>query len=260
MGILTGQRTLVTGAGGGIGAAVAKGFAEAGAAVTVVDIDGDAAEAVAGACRDMGVSATALQADCGDVSAIDEMVGAGTAAMGGLDVIVNNAGVTRHAYVMDLTEADWDRMFRVNSKGVFFCMQRAARQMIEQGGGRIINVASVAGRGYKDSSNVVYAGTKGSVLAMTYLAARQLGQHNINVNAICPGLTYTAIVSGLMRDRAAEQGITIDQMKEKATRDIPIRRGNDPEDIAAMAVFLASPGARNITGQGFNVDGGLINS
>lgn len=260
MSVLKGQRTLVTGAGGGIGAAVARAYAEAGASVAVADINADAAAKVAEECAAMGVPAEAIQADCGDLAAIDAMVAKAVDSMGGLDVIVNNAGVTRHAFIMDLTEADWDRMFRVNAKGVFFCMQRAAKQMMEQGGGRIVNVASVAGRGYKGTSNAAYAGTKGSVLAMTYVAAHQLGPHNINVNAICPGVTYTAIVDGLMRDRAAERGVTIDDMRAEAERSIPIRRGNDPEDVAAMAVFLASPGARNITGQGFNVDGGLINS
>lgn len=260
MGALQGQRMLVTGAGGGIGAAVAKAYAEAGAVVTVADINGDAAEATAVACRDHGVAAEAIQADCGDLAAIDAMVARAATAMGGIDVIVNNAGVTRHAFIMDITEADWDRMFRVNAKGVFFCMQRAAKDMIAAGGGRIINVASVAGRGFYGSSNAAYAGTKGAVLAMTYLAAHQLGKHNINVNAICPGVTYTAIVDNLMETRAAERGVTVADMRAEAEQSIPIRRGNDPEDVAAMAVFLASPGARNITGQGFNVDGGLINS
>lgn len=260
MTILKGQRTLVTGAGGGIGAACAKAYAEAGAAVAVVDINEAAAKATADACAQHGVEAIPIQADCGDKAAIDGMVDRAVAEMGGLDVIVNNAGVTRHAYIMDLTEEDWDRMFRVNAKGVFFCMQRAARQMIEQGGGRIVNIASIAGRGFKDTSNAAYAGTKGSVLAMTYVAAHQLGRHNINVNAICPGVTYTAIVDGLIKARAEEKGITLEEMRALTAKDIPIRRGNDPEDIGAMAVFLASPGARNITGQGFNVDGGLVNS
>ncbi len=260
MGQLDGLKTVVTGAGGGIGAAIAVAYAEAGAAVTVVDINGAAAEAVAETCRGHGAAADAIQADCGDLAAIDAMLEQAASAMGGIDVIVNNAGVTRHAFILDLTEADWDRMFRVNAKGVFFCMQGAAKRMKAQGSGRIINIASVAGRGYQSSSNAAYAGTKGAVLAMTYLAAHQLGRFNINVNAICPGVTYTEIVSNLLRDRAAERGVTIEQMKQEAEKSIPIRRGNDPEDVAAMAVFLASPGARNITGQGFNVDGGLINS
>lgn len=257
MGELSGTTALVTGAGAGIGAGIARGMAKAGAKVAVADIDGAAAAKVAAEC---GSGAFAIQADCGDVGEIDRMIGEAMQGLGRLDAIVNNAGVTRHAYIMDLTEADWDRMFRVNAKGVFFCMQRAAREMIAAGGGRVINIASVAGRGYFGSSNAIYAGTKGAVLAMTYLAAHQLGRHNVNVNAICPGVTYTAIVSGLLEDRAAEQGATVEEMRARAEKGIPIGRGNEPEDVAAMAVFLASPGARNITGQGFNVDGGLINS
>jgi len=257
MGELSGTTALVTGAGVGIGAGIARGMAKAGAKVAVADIDGDAAEKTAAAC---GGGAFAIQADCGDVGQIDRMISEAMRGLGRLDAMVNNAGVTRHAYIMDLTEADWERMFRVNAKGVFFCMQRAAREMIAAGGGRIINIASVAGRGYYGSSNVVYAGTKGAVLAMTYLAAHQLGRHDINVNAICPGVTYTAIVSGLLKDRAAEQGVPVEEMRARAEKSIPIGRGNEPEDVAAMAVFLASPGARNVTGQGFNVDGGLVNS
>ena len=161
---------------------------------------------------------------------------------------------------MDIDEADWDRMHRVNSKGVFFAMQRAAQQMIEQGEGRIINMASIAGRGFSATSNAAYAASKGAVLAMTYVAAHQLGPKNINVNAICPGVTFTDLVYKLIEDRAEEQGRTVEEMREIFERPIPIRRGNDPSDVAALAVFLASPGARNITGQGYNVDGGLINS
>jgi len=254
---LQGLKALVTGGGGGIGEAIALAYAKAGARVAVADINEEAAGRVASAA---GGDAFALQADCGDLGAIDAMIDKAVGGLGGLDVIVNNAGVTRHADIMDLTEADWDRMFRVNAKGVFFCMQRAAKHMIEAGGGRVINIASVAGRGYYGSSNVAYAGTKGAVLAMTYLAAHQLGRHNVNVNAICPGVTYTAIVDRLMQDRAGAKGVSIEDFRAEVERTIPIRRGNDPADVAAIAVFLAGPGARNITGQGFNVDGGLVNS
>lgn len=259
-GQLDGLKVLVTGAGGGIGAAVALGMAEAGADVTIADIDKSSAEAIAVEVRSHDVSAYPMQADCGDVADIDAMIEGAVASMGRLDVIVNNAGVTRNAFIMDIDEGDWDRMHRVNSKGVFFAMQRAARQMIEQGGGRIINMASIAGRGFSATSNAAYAASKGAVLAMTYVAAHQLGPKNINVNAICPGVTFTDLVDKLIEDRAAEQGRTVSEMREIFERPIPIRRGNEPSDIAAMAVFLASPGARNITGQGFNVDGGLINS
>ena len=126
------------------------------------------------------------------------MVARTVAEFGRLDVIVNNAGVTRYAYIMDLTEADWDRIHRVNAKGVFFCLQRAAREMIRQyesdgSGGRIINMASISGRGYPGASNAAYAASKGAVIAMTKMAAQQLGRYNINVNSICPGVTRTEL-------------------------------------------------------------------
>ena len=243
-----------------IGAAIANAMAAAGADVIAADIDEAAAKATADAIAAQGVRSLALQTDCGDVASIDAMVDATVDAFGKLDIIVNNAGVTRSAYIMDLTEADWDRIHRVNAKGVFFCMQRAARQMIEQGGGRIVNMASVAGRGFKDTSNAAYAASKGAVISMTWTAAQQLGEHNINVNAICPGVTLTPLFESLMVGLAERKGKTQEEALADISRPIPIGRANTPEDIAAMAVFLAGPGARNITGQAYNVDGGLVTS
>ena len=184
---------------------------------------------------------------------------------GQIDILLNNAGVTRRADIMELTEADWDRIHRVNAKGVFFCLQRAAREMIRQNqlgasGGRIINIASIAGRGYAGTSNAAYAASKGAVIALTKTAAQQLGRHNINVNAICPGVIRTELGARNAVERAAERGITVAELQAEAEARIPIGRANQPEDIAAMAVFLASPGARNITGQAYNVDGGLVPS
>jgi NAD(P)-dependent dehydrogenase (short-subunit alcohol dehydrogenase family) len=171
---------------------------------------------------------------------------------------VNNAGVTRRAYIMDLTEEDWDRIHRVNAKGVFFCLQRVAREMIPRRQGVIINIASIAGKGYVGTSNAAYAASKGAVIGLTRIAALQLAQHNINVNAICPGVTRTALSDANLRVRAEQEQVSFEEMARRRDAAIPIGRANDPEDIAAMAVFLASPGARNITGQSFNVDGGLI--
>lgn len=259
MPLLQDKVALVTGAGAGIGKAIALGMAAEGASIAAADIDLAAAQKTAAAMSSN--RALAVQADCGEVASIDAMIEKTVAEFGRLDVIVNNAGVTRYAYVMDLTEADWDRIHRVNAKGVFFCLQRAAKQMIEQKtGGRIINMASISGRGYSGASNVAYAASKGAVIGMTMLAAHQLGPHNINVNAICPGVTRTELGERNSVTRAASRGITVAQMQAEQEAVIPIRRANTPDDIAAMAVFLASPGARNITGQAYNVDGGLVNS
>ena len=252
-----GQTVLVTGAGTGIGRATALAFAETGARVAAADLDESAAAATAEAA---GGGAIAVQADVGDVADIDRMVSTVVAELGHLDVIVNNAGVTRGAYIMNLTEEDWDRMHRVNAKGVFFCLQRAAREMIPRREGRIINIASIAGRGFPGTSNAAYAASKGAVISLTKTAAQQLARHNLNVNAICPGVTMTEMVARLTAQRAEKEGISVDDAIAKAVRPIPLRRANDPADIAAMAVFLASPGARNITGQCYNVDGGLVTS
>jgi NAD(P)-dependent dehydrogenase (short-subunit alcohol dehydrogenase family) len=260
MPILQDKVALVTGAGAGIGRAIALAMAEAGATIAAADIDPAAAQRTADQAASNTRRALAVEVDCGEVAQIDAMVARTVAELGPLDIIVNNAGVTRYAYIMDLTEADWDRIHRVNAKGVFFCLQRAAREMIRQGGGRIINIASIAGRGYPGTSNAAYAASKGAVIALTKTAAQQLARHNINVNAICPGVTRTELGARNAQMRAAERGITVAQLQAEQEAGIPLGRANAPEDIAAMAVFLASPGARNITGQAYNVDGGLVPS
>jgi NAD(P)-dependent dehydrogenase (short-subunit alcohol dehydrogenase family) len=265
MTILQDKVVLVTGAGAGIGRAIALAMAENGATVAAADIDLAAAQRTASDAAGNVRRTIAIEADCGDVASIDAMVARTIAELGRLDVIVNNAGVTRYAYIMDLTEADWDRIHRVNAKGVFFCLQRAAREMIRQyeadgSGGRIINIASISGRGYAGASNAAYAASKGAVISLTKMAAQQLGRFNVNVNAICPGVTRTELGARNAVTRAAERGISVEQMQAEQEAQIPIRRANTPDDIAAMALFLASPGARNITGQSYNVDGGLVPS
>ena len=184
--VLADRVAVVTGAGSGIGKATALALARAGARVAVVDVDGAAAKATAEAIAALGSRGLALETDVGDLAAIDRMVQAVTGALGGIDVLVNNAGVTRRAYIMDLTEQDWDRIMRVNAKGVFFCLQRVAREMIPRRRGRIINIASIAGKGYAGTSNAIYAASKGSVISLTRTAAQQLARHDINVNAVVP--------------------------------------------------------------------------
>jgi NAD(P)-dependent dehydrogenase (short-subunit alcohol dehydrogenase family) len=259
--VLAEKIALVTGAGRGMGRTIALQYAQAGAAIAAVDVDGQTAQETSATIEAAGGRSLPIQADVGELASIERMVQQTVETFGRLDVMVNNAGVTRYLNIMEVTEADWDRIHRVNAKGVFFCMQRAAQQMIAQGqGGRIVNIASIAGKGYAGTSNAAYAASKGAVIAMTMIAAHQLGRYDINVNAICPGVTRTAMSQASMVQRAEMLGVTVEEMERRRLETIPIRRANDPEDIAAMAVFLASPGARNITGQAFNVDGGLIMS
>jgi NAD(P)-dependent dehydrogenase (short-subunit alcohol dehydrogenase family) len=255
---LSGQVALVTGAGQGIGKACALAMAKAGADVATVDINDESVKETAAAIAGLGRRSLALRADLGSVAEIDRMVAEVIAVFGRIDTLVNNAGVTRRADIMDLTEEDWDRTHRVNAKGVFFCLQRAAREMIPRGSGRIINIASIAGKGYAGTSNAIYAASKGAVISLTKTAAQQLGPYNINVNAVCPGIVRTAMWREINRIIAEKEGRSPEEVEASKLETVPIRRANEPEDIADMVVFLASPNSRNVTGQAFNVDGGLV--
>src|SRR5271165_1870257 len=215
---------LVTGAAQGIGKAAAQALAKAGATVVVADIAGDKAEAAAEEIRTTQRRALGVQADVGDVADIDRMVRRVIEAYGQIDILVNNAGVTRRADIMELTEADWDRIHRVNAKGVFFCLQRVAREMIPRRSGRIINIASIAGKGYEGTSNAAYAASKGAVISLTKTAAQQLGRHNINVNSVCPGVTRTALSDANLRLRAQQEGVTIEEMEHRRVAAIPLKR------------------------------------
>jgi NAD(P)-dependent dehydrogenase (short-subunit alcohol dehydrogenase family) len=249
---------IVTGAANGIGRATAEALARAGAHVVAADIDAAGAEACAAAVTKADRKGLALAVDVGDLAAIDAMVRRAVETLGQVDVLVNNAGVTRRADIMDLDEADWDRIFRINAKGVFFCLQRVAREMIPRRRGVIVNVASIAGKGFAGTSNAIYAASKGAVISLTKIAALQLAPYDIRVNAVCPGTTVTALSQDNLRTRAQQHGVAVEEMERRRNAAIPLGRPNDPEDVAALAVFLASPGARNITGQSYNVDGGVI--
>ena len=255
MGALDGRIALVTGVGAGMGSGIAAGYVDAGATVVGCDVDERSGRAV---MDSLGDRAAFTVADVSSVAECQGLVADVVATHGRLDVLVNNAGVTKSLGFFDVTEADWDRIYSVNARGLFFLMQAAAVTMRDQGGGgRIVNIASIAGKGYRGTSNVAYAGTKGAVIAMTRISASQLARYGINVNSICPGVTRTSLFEQVIDELVERTGGTREEAEARAVRSIPLRRANDPSDIADLAVYLASDAARNVTGQSWNVDGGL---
>ncbi|HEX4210870.1 MAG TPA: glucose 1-dehydrogenase, partial [Candidatus Binataceae bacterium] len=243
---------VITGAGRGMGHAMALRFAREGAQVAVVETDRASAEQT---FAEIGERGLLMLADISKVAETERLIERTVERLGRIDILVNNAGVTKSLGFFDVTEADWDWMYSVNARGLFFCMQRAAREMVKQKSGKIINIASIAGKGFRGTSNIAYAGTKGAVIAMTRIAASQLARHNINVNAICPGATRTHMYQSIMQELVEKRGINEAEANRRLDAMIPLGRSNAPDDIANMAAFLASPEADNITGQSFNVDG-----
>ena len=255
---------IVTGAGHGIGKSIATEFAREGADVAVADINERTADETSIAIKEMGQRSLPIKTDVGSLPDIDSMVKTTVDHFGRVDILVNNAGVMRDIQLVDITEDDWDLMFRVNTKGVFFCLQRVAQEMIKQGhGGRIINISSLAAIGHTSTCNVAYASSKGAVATLSQICGHQLARYDINVNSICPGPTKSqgadyASGESIASRRAKELGISLDELYAQRAKATPIGRMNEPEDIAAMALFLAGPGARNITSKTFSVDGGRM--
>jgi D-sorbitol dehydrogenase (acceptor) len=255
---LTDKVALVIGAGGGIGQASVIRLAQEGAHVIAADIDADLAEKAKGKVADLGRKGLALEVDVARCADIERMVQCAVEAMGRIDILMNFAAVLRIQEVLDISEEDWDFVCNVDLKGAFFVMQAVARRMVRQGGGgKIVNVASLSGK-WPEPYMLHYAVSKAGVISMTKSAAVALGPHHINVNAVCPGPTITEMSLRVTRAMAERNKISLEEMIRRREATIPTGRRNQPEDIAAMAVFLASPDADNITGQAYNVDGGLL--
>jgi NAD(P)-dependent dehydrogenase (short-subunit alcohol dehydrogenase family) len=255
---LANKIAIVTGAGHGMGRAIAVRFAQEGTDIAAVEIDAETLREVAQEVREQGRKCLPIEADLAKLPDIDAMVNRTLREFGRIDILVNNAGVTKALGIFEITEADWDWMHSVNLKGLFFCLQRVAREMVRRKHGKIVNIASIAGKGYPGTSNAAYAASKGGVIALTKVAAQLLGPDNINVNAICPGVTRTEMFQRINRERARQRGVPIEELIKARDETIPIRRSNSPDDIAMMAVFLASDESANVTGQAINVDGGLM--
>lgn len=242
------QVVLVTGAGAGIGAGIARRFAQAGAAVAVnYRASAIQARAVVDEIVSAGGRAVAIQADVTQQADVERLIRQAVTALGRLDVLVNNAGIYPLSPLVHMTEAEWDAVINANLRSVFLCTQAAARQMIAQGtGGVIVNIASIEGENAAPMHSH-YNAAKAGVLMYTEAAAYELGPHGIRVNAVSPGLVWREGI-----EQAWPDGV------QRWKRAAPLARLGMPEDVADACLFLASPGARWITGANLRVDGGVM--
>ena len=249
---MSGKTAVVTGAGADIGRGGAMKFAEHGARVAAVDINFDTARETAREIRQCGGEALAVQADVGEESSTDAAFEKILADFGTVDVLVNVAGIEHYQDFLEFTEHEFDRQIAVNLKSVFLCSRRVIPSMIRNGGGSIVNTASV--QALATTGQIApYAAAKGGILAMTRDMARDLGKYDIRVNAICPGCIQTP-----MLDRSFTSNEDRDAYMERLVASLPLGRVGLPEDIANVALFLASPLSAYVTGTAINVDGGMM--
>ena len=251
---LKGKSAVVTGAGSGIGQALALALAKQGAFVDVLEIDGKAASKTVEQIRSAGGQAEATQCDVADHGQVQDVFDALGQARSGLDCLVNNAGIAHVGNITDTSEADFDHVMSVNLKGVFNCLKGGVRQMLKSKGGSIVNIAStVATMAIND--RLAYSTSKGGVLAMTYSVAKDHLHDNIRCNAIQPGRIHTPFVNGFIAENYPDNQ---SEMFRKLSDYQPVGRMGKPEEVAAMAVFLCSDEASFITGAPFPVDGGTL--
>ncbi len=243
-GRLAGRRVLITGAARGIGAAIAETFAAEGASLALLDRESDQCRATA-----ERLGAVALDVDLIDPASARQVTQTAIDTLGGIDVLVNNAGILHMAPLLDITVDDWDRTFDINVRAMLLTTQVAARAMIDsaQGGGSIINMASMGGK-MGSPNQAHYAASKAAVISLTRVSAIELGEHGIRVNCICPGYVLTEMGAATRTP----------EMVAKWSAMSPLGRCAEPGEVADMALFLASDQARYCTGQAMNVSGGMV--
>jgi NAD(P)-dependent dehydrogenase (short-subunit alcohol dehydrogenase family) len=244
-----GQTAIVTGAGRGMGRAVALALAAEGAAVVVAEVDEPAANEVVGEIRKQGGRALPVKVDVSSVADVRRLFEATLAEFGGLDILVNNAGIGIAKPLVDYTEADWDRQLGVNLKGMFFATQEAARIMIPKRSGKIVNFASTAAFVSSSTPETAYDISKGGVRQLTISVAAELAQHNINVNAVAPGTIMTDLTLRVL---------DTEEKMARASAKIPLGRLGKPEDMVGPVLFLCSEEAAYVTGHVLVVDGGWL--
>lgn len=264
-----GKVAIVTGAGQGIGRGVAKRLAQEGARVVIAEFNAANANEAAQEIIAAGGEALAYPIDIADVDQSAKMVTDVVAHFGHIDILVNNAGINKTQFMLDLTPDDWDRVQRINQRGLFFCLQAVAKQMIAQipdgvkkagkapqSYGKIVNFSSIAGRSGRPYA-ADYSASKWAVISITQSAAMAFAPYNINVNAVCPGIVPTPMWTDIDRVQAERFGMNQGQWMQKTIDSVPLKRAATPEDLAAAVSFLCSGDADYITGQTLNVDGGV---
>jgi NAD(P)-dependent dehydrogenase (short-subunit alcohol dehydrogenase family) len=245
-----GKVALVTGAASGIGRATALALSKEGASVVVSDINVDAGEETVRLIEEQGEAATFIRADVAKAVEVEALIQDALAAYGRLDMGINNAGIgSRWSRVADFSFADWDEVIGVNLNGVFYCMHYEIKQMLQQGGGVIVNTSSIAGlRGLANSA--AYSASKHGVLGLTKSAALEYARNGIRINAVCPVFTRTPLFEELFKVNPTYE--------ERLLHNIPMRRYGTPEDIAAAILWLCSDASAFVTGQALPLDGGIM--
>lgn len=243
---LANQTAVITGAGRGIGRAIALRFAAEGADIVCVSRTAENSDKAAGEVRALGRKAWALAVDVADAAAVTAAAEKILTDAGRVDILVNNAGVTRDGLLMRMSEADWDTVLDTNLKGAFLFTKAFTRAFLKQRSGRIINIASVIGL-IGNAGQCNYAASKAALIGFTKSVARELASRGITANALAPGFIETDMTAGLN-----------DQLRADVLKSIPLNCLGQPEDIANAALFLASPAARYVTGQVLTVDGGMV--
>ena len=242
---LKGRVALITGAAQGIGKSVALLLARNGADIVVSDINLEKAEETAKEIESIGSKAMAIKVDVANLKDVERMVGSILEKFGKIDILINNAGITRDKLILRMTEEDWDAVLNVNLKGTFNCTKTVVRHMAKQRSGKIVSIASVVGE-MGNAGQVNYSASKAGVIGLTKTIAREFAQRRINVNAIAPGYIETPMTEVLP-----------EKVKEELKRLIPMERLGKPEDVAEAVLFLVSEESNYITGQVLNVNGGI---
>ncbi|NKF23081.1 SDR family NAD(P)-dependent oxidoreductase [Solimonas marina] len=248
---------VVTGAGNGIGAAIARELARRGAAVVIADIDVVAADQIAAEVIAGGGRAAVAEHDVTSWDSAFALAAFVEREFGAADIVVNNAGVSRRMPLTEMSEDEWDRVLDINLKGQFLTLRALVPQMIARGYGRVVNLSSVVGKmGYPNFSH--YCTSKFGVIGLTQSLAMELIPHGITVNAVCPGIVMTPLHDRIVEEMAAADGLSFDEALRRFVSNVPQGRPQQPLDVARMVAFLADEKAANMTGGSYHVDGGMV--